>query len=376
MTALPRAALRGIGWAVPRDRLGDDAVAADGYGRRPSMRRIALGFATGVVLVWVFGSLFRTADPTFDELMRTWTEGISAATLVRATLGFVLVATVAAGAAYLVSCHIGELHPAQYRERGQRQLRPVEWAIPLAMIDVLFAVFVWTQLATLFAGDEYVLTPAGPDYAEYARDGFFRLTVVTVLTLGMTTVLVLFAARVTRTQRLLLRILGGALCVLTLVIVASALKRMTLYTNAYGFSGQRLLGYAGELWLGLVFGLMLLAGIRLRARWFPRAVAAAGVCVLLGIVAVNPDALMARTHIDRLDHNYPLDLAFLSSLSADAIAEIDALPEPQRSCLLNRMAAELARPDPWHDLNLSRQRARALIAHHPPRATGDTLHCP
>ncbi|WP_373872655.1 DUF4153 domain-containing protein [Actinoplanes couchii] len=44
----------------------------------------------------------------------------------------------------------------------------------------------------------------------------------------------------------------GALAVLTLVIVASALHRMTVYTDMYGLTRLRLLVAACEVWFGLV----------------------------------------------------------------------------------------------------------------------------
>ena len=93
----------------------------------------------------------------------------------------------------------------------------------------------------------------------------------------------------------LLRLLGGALCGLTLVVIASALTRLGLYADAYGFTATRLLAYAAVVWLGLVFVLVLVAGVRLRAAWLPRATvvaAADGGAHRAG--AVNPEALMAR----------------------------------------------------------------------------------
>jgi Domain of unknown function (DUF4173) len=156
------------------------------------------------------------------------------------------------------------------------------------------------------------------------------------------------------------------LCVLALVVVASALRRMALYADAYGFTRLRLVAFTGEVWLGLLFGLLLVAGVRLRrATWLPRAATATAVAVLLGLVAINPDALVARTVIDRYRHDGHLDAQYLTQLSADAVAEIDRLPEPRRSCTLALIAGDLRRPDPWYAYNAARERARALLAARP-----------
>ena len=56
----------------------------------------------------------------------------------------------------------------------------------------------------------------------------------------------------------------GLLALLTLVVVASALHRMDLYQDAYGFTRLRLLVDLFEGWLGLVVVAVLVAGIGLR----------------------------------------------------------------------------------------------------------------
>jgi hypothetical protein len=279
----------------------------------------------------------------------------------RLVTGFLLMAGLAAGVVD-VAVHSGRW----WREPGGtppvgRTLRFAEWGVPLSMLVALFGLFVWVQLGTLFGGRAYVMDPHGPDFAEYARTGFALLVVVTALTLGVVAAVARLADRVRARDRVALRALGGSLCALTLVIVGSALSRMHLYVDAYGFSGRRLAGYAVETWLGLLFLLVMGAGWRLRAGWLPRATVATSVVVLLGVAAVNPEALMARTHIDRLERGYPVDLDFIAGLSADAAGELDRLPEPQRSCALLGVNRELAVRDAWNRWNLGRSTARALF---------------
>ena len=62
----------------------------------------------------------------------------------------------------------------------------------------------------------------------------------TLLTLGVVGVAARKAPALGR-DRLLLRGVLGALCLLTLVVVASALFRMHVYEEAYGFTRLRLL---------------------------------------------------------------------------------------------------------------------------------------
>jgi hypothetical protein len=124
---------------------------------------------------------------------------------------------------------------------------------------------------------------------------------------------------------MLIRALLGALAVLTLVIVASALHRMDLYADTYGLTRLRVLVALCEFWLGVVFVMVLVAGDPVRASWLPRAVVVAGVLALLGLAAANPDGLIAdrKHHPVRADRR--IDTAYLSGLSADAVPALERL---------------------------------------------------
>ena len=121
------------------------------------------------------------------------------------------------------------------------------------------------------------------------------------------------APRETARDRLLLRVLLGALCLLTLAVVASALYRMSLYQDAFGYTVLRVFVDGFELWLGLVVVMLLVAGIRLSGWWVPRAVLVSAAVFALGFAAMNPDAWVAARNIDRFDagaiarHVLPVD---------------------------------------------------------------------
>ena len=70
-------------------------------------------------------------------------------------------------------------------------------------------------------------------------------------------------------RRQLLRVLLAALCLLTLVVLASALKRLGLYEETYGFTRLRFAAHAALLYLGALF--VPRPGHPLAATWLPRA---------------------------------------------------------------------------------------------------------
>jgi hypothetical protein len=345
-------------------------VATDRPGDRTAAVRVSGGVAAGAILLVVFGGLFRAADPAFAGLLDTWRTALSTVDIARALLGLAVAATLVTGGVHLVRYRRPE-GVASPPDRSR--LSVAEWAIPVVMLDILFAVFVWVQITVLFAGNDFVLAPGGPNYAVHARGGSAQLGVVTVLTLGVLAALSVWARRTTLGQTRLLQASGGVLCGLTLVIVASALRRLALYAGAYGLTAPRLIAFAGVVWLGLVLILIIVAGARRRAPWLPgapwlpRAVAAAAVAVLFALIAVNPEALMARTVLARLGGPFPVDQAYLRGLSADALDELVRVPDARlRGCLLVPLAQRLREPDPWYAGNLARQRARAYLAEHPP----------
>jgi hypothetical protein len=353
--AVPMAALRGLPW------LFRSTSAGGGQGRT----RLVLSALIGVLLVAVFGALLSSADAKFAELVGGLLPSLAPSSVVRFVLFFVLGTLGTAGACYV------RLRPPAVKEGGtaggRRTVRPLEWLLPVLLVDLLFAAFVVVQIRFLFGGSTIVLSDGDLTYAEYARQGFWQLLVVTMLTLVVIAVAAHKAPRESASDRLLLRLGVGALAALTLVIVASALYRMWTYEQAYGFTRLRVLVSACELWLGVVFALILVAGVRLRARWMPRAVAFAAAAALLGLGILNPDKFIAEQNVARWQETQKIDVCYLSTLSVDAVPALDRLPEPQRSQALSPIADELSDlgRDPWAGWNLGRSQAREILDRDP-----------
>jgi uncharacterized protein DUF4153 len=366
VTALPFASLAVAGGGGTWGRLLRGAaaipaavpVAAARTARGATVRApFVTGTVAGLVLVVVFGVLFADANPAFAHLVRDAAGRLSFG----GALLFLLGGAIVLAAGYLRTT---TLAPDRVPWPDRRLLARAEWVIPLALVDLVFAVFVWEEGVVLFGGHTYVLGPGGPTFAQYARSGFWQLSLVTVLSLAIVAVT---AYRTDRSDRVLIRIVVGALGLLTLVVVASALSRMATYVQAYGYTRVRLVGFGAELVLGVVVVLLLVAGVRMRGRWLPGAVATVAVCGVLGLVAVNPDAVVARTVIGRFHHDHHLDGGYLSRLSADAVPQIQRLPDPQRSCVLNAMRARPSTVDSWYAYNAGRDTARAALLALPAR---------
>jgi hypothetical protein len=362
----PIAALRALPWAAR----GLAAIRRRGPDRTGGAR-VAATVAVSVALLVVFGALFASADAAFAKVLTRALPDISGITVFRWCFVGAVATAVLFGAAFLRAAppDLSALETPR-----TTRVRRLEWAVPLGALVLLFAAFVAVQVTVLFAGAQHIIRTDGLTFAAYARSGFWQLLVVTGLTLGVLAGAARWAPRGSRTDRVLIRVLLGALSVLTLVIVASALHRMNLYADTYGLTRLRVVVALCELWLGTAFVMVLIAGIRLTAPWLPRAIVAAGVLGLLGLAAANPDALIAQRNIARLDGTQDLDAVYLRNLSADAVPVLDRLDPAVRPCVLVQLDRELrADPDDWRGWNAGRQRARNILHARP---VGSLSTCP
>lgn len=255
--------------------------------------------------------------------------------------------------------------------------RPVqhryEWLAPVLLVDAVFVLFMVAQAAAFFGGHDYIRRATGLTYADYVHEGFAQLTIATLLTLLVVWAAARKAPRDTVADRAWLRASLGALCLLTLVVVASALHRMDLYQDAYGFTRLRLVVDLFEGWLGLVVIGVLLSGIGLRGGWLPRAALLSGAAALLGLAIVNPDAWIARHNLDRYEATGKVDWDYLRTLSADAVPVLSSLPPDAVWCALEDQEPT---PDSWAGWNLGRQRARDMFSHLAARSDAFTDACP
>ncbi|GAA0981753.1 hypothetical protein GCM10009555_050390 [Acrocarpospora macrocephala] len=333
--------------------------------KRRRLLPILVSLGVTALLLVIFGLLFMAADAVFSQFARDLLEAPGwADTLPYRIFLFVVFGVVVAAAVLVALRPVAETEIPLPRVPIARTL----WVIPLAGLNLLFAAFVAVQITVLFGGNDRVLETAGLTYAEYARSGFFELVTVSFIVLGI--VALCWALLDPATHRWLLAGLLGLLCAFTLVILASALHRLDLYLDAYGLTRLRATVGVTIWWLAAVFILVLAAGaVRLNRRsttWLPRTFVLLTGVTLLTFALWNPDARIVETQhavrgVDRLDHNY------LSSLGVEAVPALDRLPEPIRSCVLDRIVRvhALDRPDPWNGWNWARTQARTTLTAHP-----------
>jgi hypothetical protein len=345
--AWPLSALRGLPW------LGRSVRGVTGIGTSAAALRTIVWSLLGVL---VFGLLFASADAVFAEWVGALVPDLELDDFVLRAFIAVAVGGVVLAATYLA------INPPRVEPAGG-PVRPVahryEWLAPVLLIDGVFLVFLAAQASVIFGGHGYVESTTGLTYADYVHQGFGQLTVATALTLLVVWAAARKAPRGTAADLACLRGSLGLLCLLTLVVVASALYRMHVYQEAYGFTQLRLLVDVFEGWLGLVVLGVMAAGIKLRATWLPRAALLSGATSLLLMAAINPDAWVAQRNVDRYEETGKVDWVFLQQLSDDAVPVLVTLPDDVVECAL---AGHQLSDDDWLEWNLGRHRAEPLLA--------------
>jgi hypothetical protein len=333
--------------------------------RLASWPPVLLGLSRGLLVAFpllvVFTALLSGADAVFAQRVAEVLD-IDLLALLSHLVGTLFWGWIAAGV----------LRAAVVRERPAHAfpprpawlgLGPIEVAMVLALLDLLFGAFVFIQIRYLFGGASWVQQVAGLTYAEYARRGFFELVAVTALVVPLLLAAHWLLNPQTRAHKRLFFTLAGAQVLLVLVILASALERMRLYREEYGLTQLRLYTTAFMAWLGVLLVAFLLTVLRGRRDLFARGLLVSAFVAVFLLHAANPEARIVRTNAT-LPRAF--DVAYALRLRDDAVpALIEILPalDPERRGALARGLLERFShsESDWRTWSRARARARKAL---------------
>ena len=238
----------------------------------------------------------------------------------------------------------------------------------LVMVNAVYILFCAIQFTYLFGGEEVIRSIPDYTYAEYARQGFSELIVVTVINLSI----LLIGLHVTKNDGKLDRLVLVLRCLLvlcTVIMLYSAHLRLKLYEEAYGYTYARIFAHT---FIGLLFVLFMLTFCKLWRREFPllKAFAIAALLTYTTLNYVNVDAVIARKNIDRYLQTGKIDLDYLQELSYDAIPELTRLSKSddgdtvtqKMAVFLSDKRDKLRSQSPWQSYNLSKAKAKRILS--------------
>ncbi len=328
------------------------------------------GLLLAIPALAIFTTLLAAADVVFGDLIEQWLAWLNIEWLVE-TFGRILFAAAAAlvSLGALVAALIA---PGERRLQGEDKplIKPflgfTESAIILGAVDLLFLLFVIVQFRYFFGGEANI-TAAGYTYSEYARRGFGELVTVAFLSLGMILLLGYYSKRERPYETAGFNILSAFLVAMLGVMLVSALQRLLLYENAYGFTRLRTYTHIFIPWLGaLLLAFVALLFTRRLRRIAPAAFfAGLGFIVTMGLL--NLDAFIVGRNITRYWAGEGIDVPYLISLSTDAAPPLaDFAPQapediqdellPQLACRLDQLQ-EQEEERSWQSFTVSRRQA-------------------
>jgi hypothetical protein len=204
-----------------------------GFGKSKHWTNVLYGLIIALPIVIVIGALFAQADAVFgktlSDIFRFEDIGRNAWRIIRDLIAV----------AYFV-CAGWMIYT---RVRDGRAPKPGASAMPfdkiivatvLAVLNALFVIFIAVQIAAFFGGDAFV-QGRGIAYADYARNGFFQLLAVAGIVFAVLAVIY----RATHLREWGTRLLSLGLIAETGIVIASAIRRLLLYIDAYGLSVSR-----------------------------------------------------------------------------------------------------------------------------------------
>jgi hypothetical protein len=343
---------------------------------RPSFWRRVLPVLRGVLIalpiVAVLGLLLSSADPVFGDWLKRILNLEKLPEYLFRLFYILIIGT------FLVGVYLKALYPSGENARpepNQPWFKPflgwTETGIILGAVDALFIAFVVIQVRYLFGGTANI-SETGYTYSEYARRGFGELVAVAVLSLGLYLSLATAARRESKASRVGFTVMAVLLMANVLVILASSLQRLMLYESAYGFSQLRTYTHVFIYWLaGLILVTIVLELLRRRGNF----ALAMLICVVgfgASLALMNVDGLIADQNINRAVNGEQLDVAYLNSLSSDAVPTLikryqdPALPSSLKDDLGSVLACrekdtENPAAQPWQGYQFGQAQAYRLL---------------
>ncbi len=182
--------------------------------------------------------------------------------------------------------------------------------ILMTTLNIIYLIFDFIQIKSLIF--HYGLDSI--NYAEYARQGFFELMIVSIINIS-----VLLLARNSKSSKKdhkYINIMSVFMVFLTLIIIVSSFLRMNLYEQAYGYTTLRLFVY-----ISLITEIILLIPTILYIFKENFNVLKYYLIIILSVYTIinfiNIDYIIARRNVNRYYEGKKIDISYLENYHTD-----------------------------------------------------------
>lgn len=221
----------------------------------PKITGLGYILTAGVIAVLMFigaGSLLISADANFGALLRKLIPEISLGGLTRHLPRFILISLPTG--AYIYGLVVGagrekrETLEAEKKEvtsflTSLQKVPSGVWTVLMGAFVVFYLLFFGVQGSYLFGAFARNL-PEGFTVAEYARQGFFELCGIMALNFALLWLVLYSSVRPVREKRSA-KLMSTALLVESILFAVTAMSKLILYIDCFGFTPLRLQSFWG-----------------------------------------------------------------------------------------------------------------------------------
>lgn len=337
---------------------------------------VLIGIGIAVPFLGIIIPLLILSDAAFENLFSNITLETAIEILISLLFG-ILVFVLLFGRALCIPRE--ERTPSE--QKSSKGMEPVIIITFLSMIAAIYVVYLFTQLAYFFNGFAGIL-PGGYSVAEYARRGFFEMSIICAINLLIVFLTNVLCRKADEKTPRAVRLLSLFLCVFSLLLAATVLSKIGLYIHSFGMTRLRILT---SLFTILLFVVFIAVSVRLFKKNVPYMKIALITATLLLLFAVyaDTDRLIASYNIrayqsgklDGIDMDtigelhshtvvpYVMDLIDDPDLDV-AIKAKDILSEHADSLLLieyTEIGKSFERKTGWRSWNIADKEAIALL---------------
>lgn len=265
------------------------------------------------VLLAIILPLMLSADEMFKVKLTDMFGNSDFGTLILKAILSAFIAMLFFGFIYLITAHRHKQMPKS-KAADLPSVTTVILTIIIALA-VVFTFFAVVQFSYLFGGVASDL-PDNFSYAQYARDGYFQLVVLSILNFVIILSCIFFSNKGSAGAKRAIKIILAYFNLLNIYLLVSAAYKMRLYQNEFGLTTSRLLVY-----ILLLFEAILIIGLMVKIfmqnmKYIKLAVYfSIGFCALVSFI--NIEAVAIKYNINNLYPQGNLDFEYIEMQSSD-----------------------------------------------------------
>ena len=231
----------------------------------------------------------------------------------------------------------------------------------ITTLNIIYLVFSIIQIKALIVRDEYI------NYADYARQGFFQLMIISVINL----IMILIAKRKSYKNNKFTNIMCLFMILFTFILIVSSAIRMYFYEQAYGYTFLRLAVYFALLTEAILLVPTILYVLNKKKNLL-KTYFSIIVTMYVIINLVNIDNIIASRSVTRYLETGKIDMAYIeNNTGTDAIKQIIRILQSDKdengtkqiasNYLINTYDKLINENTDFRDFNISKTLAKYLI---------------